>query len=244
MLFAPGGYRYLPSVFQYSAGVAAADGYRIEHARFRQPVALADAFTGIEAYLAEIGRPTTAICGFELRSPRPVDEAGFRAFNEVYVGKLARWGLIADGRNPVARSNVCPKIAPPPEPSVHAFAYTVAEKGGRSFVISGSGEVPEGKDNYRDHIVRPGDVSAAGLHDKARFVVGEMETRLAGLGFGWQDTTATQVYSVHDIHPFLADAILARGAGRHGLTWHYCSPPLIGLDFEMDCRGVEREVTL
>jgi hypothetical protein len=242
--FAPGGYRYLPSVFQYSAGVATADGYRIERVRFRTPLALAEGFARIEAFLADIGRPTTAICAFELRSPAPMDEAGFRAFNELYVERLARWGLIADGRNPVARSNVCPKIAPPPAPSVHAFSFTMAEKGAGSFVISGSGEVPEGKNNYRDHIVRPGDVSAAGLREKARFVLDEMEVRLGGFGFTWQDTTATQVYTLHDIHPLLADEILARGAGRQGLTWHYCSPPIVGLDFEMDCRGVAREIVV
>ena len=30
----PGNYRYAPGVFQYSAGVAADAGYRIERARF------------------------------------------------------------------------------------------------------------------------------------------------------------------------------------------------------------------
>ena len=73
MLFATGGYRYLPSVIQYSAGVAAAEGYRIERAQFRKPVALAEAFRRIENFLADVGRPTMALCGFELRSPRPVD---------------------------------------------------------------------------------------------------------------------------------------------------------------------------
>ena len=38
-----------------------------------------------------------------------------------------------------------------------------------------------------------------------------MERRMAELGFGWQDTTATQVYTVHDIHGFLADEIVAAG---------------------------------
>ena len=29
-----------------------------------------------------------------------------------------------------------------------------------------------------------------------------MERRLAAMGFTWKDTTATQVYTVHEIHPF------------------------------------------
>ena len=40
-LFAPGGYRYIPAVFQYSGGVAAEDGYELERARFMRPVPLA-----------------------------------------------------------------------------------------------------------------------------------------------------------------------------------------------------------
>ena len=43
-------------------------------------------------------------------------------------------------------------------------------------------------------------------------MLAEMERRMAALGFGWSDTTATQVYTVHDLHPFLADEIVARGA--------------------------------
>ena len=110
-----------------------------------------------------------------------------------------------------------------------------------SFVVAGSGEVPEGKANYGDHIVRPGDTSPEGLREKAAFVLTEMEKRLAALGANWADVTATQVYTVHDIHPFLGDAIVARGAAANGIVWHYCRPPVAGLDYEMDCRGVAIE---
>src|SRR5579863_9884706 len=43
-----GGYRYIPGVFQYSAGVAALDGFRIERAEFLRPVPLAAGFASIE----------------------------------------------------------------------------------------------------------------------------------------------------------------------------------------------------
>jgi len=49
---------------------------------------------------------------------------------------------------------------------------------------------------------------------------------------------------VHDIHPLLAGELVARGAARHGLTGQYCRPPVVGLDYEMDCRGVWRERVL
>jgi hypothetical protein len=158
--FPRGGYRYVPGVFQYSAGVAALEGFRIERVMFRTPVALVEGFQRIESFLNSAGRPMTAVCACELRSTEPMSEAAFRSFNEVYVDRLARWGTFVDGANPVARSNVCPGLSPPGEPSFHAFSYTVEDAGARpSFVIAGSGEVPEGKANYRDHIIRPGDTS-------------------------------------------------------------------------------------
>ena len=90
-----------------------------------------------------------------------------------------------------------------------------------TFVVAGSGEAREGRRNYRDHTVRLGETSPDAMREKARYVLGEMERRLALLGFAWADTTATQVYTVHDLHPFLADEIVRRGAARAGLTWHY-----------------------
>ena len=146
--------------------------------------------------------------------PVPFTESGFAAFNKVYVGTLERWKIFDRVTNPVARSNVCPAIDPPSEPSFHAFAYTKsAVRRGATYIIAGSGHASQGR-SYRDHIVRLGDVTASGLRDKARFVLGEMERRMTELGFGWQDTTATQVYTIHDIHGFFADEIVA--AGRRG----------------------------
>ena len=72
-------------------------------------------------------------------------------------------------------------------------------------------------------------------------MLGEMERRLGVLGFDWADTTATQVYTVFDLYPFLADEIVRRGAARAGLTWHFSRPPVRDLDYEMDCRGVAIE---
>jgi hypothetical protein len=241
--FTEGGYRYLKGVFQYSAGVAALPGYEIVRVRFRDPPDLAGGFRRIEELLQSAGRPLTAFCACELRSPAPFTEEGFRRFNDEYVGTLERWGIYKDGANPVARSNVCPEIAPPPSPSFYAFAYTrPAANAPHSFVVAGSGEAPEGFANYRDHIVRRGDLSPEGLRDKARYVLGEMERRLAALGATWKDTSATQVYTVHNLHPFLANEIVQRGASAGGLTWHYNRPPVVELEYEMDCRGVGTEL--
>jgi len=245
MDFAPGGYRFIKGVFQYSAGVAALPGYRLVRVRFHRPMPLAEGFGRVQAVIESAGRPLTAFAACELRSPAPFTEAGFRAFNEIYVGTLERWGIFDGNVNPVARSNVCPEIAPPAEPSFHAFTYTEESPGAAaSCAVAGSGEAEEGHANYRDHIVRLGDVSAEGLREKGRWVLGEMERRLGALGFSWKDVTATQLYTIHDVHPFLADEIVARGAAVHGLTWQYCRPPVIGLEYEMDCRVIALERTI
>jgi hypothetical protein len=240
--FAPGGYRYIPAVFQYSGGVAAMPGHAIRRVRFRTPVPLAEGFGRIERFIRDAGRPLTAFCACELRSSAPFTEDGFRAFNRVYVVTLETWGIYRDHDNPVARSNVCPEIDPPPEPSFHAFSFTVkADDAAPSFVVAGSGEAQEGRGSYRERTVRLGETGPDAMREKARFVLSEMERRLALLGVGWPDTTATQTYTVHDLHPFLADEIVARGAARAGLTWHFCRPPVSGLEYEMDCRGVALE---
>jgi hypothetical protein len=108
-------------------------------------------------------------------------------------------------------------------------------------VIAGSAEAREGGASYRERTVRHEETSPEAMREKAQFVLGEMERRLGLLGFTWNETTATQVYTVHDLHPFMADEIVARGAARHGLSWHFCRPPVHGLEYEMDCRGVPLE---
>jgi len=240
--FERGGYRFIEGVFQYSAGVGAEPGHRIVRVQFRRPVPLEEGFRRIEKIISAAGRPLTTFCACELRSPAPFTESGFAAFNKIYVGTLERWSIFDGKTNPVARSNVCPAVDPPAVPSFHAFSYTeTAVNAEPSFVIAGSGEAPEGRGNYRDHIVKRGDISPEGLREKARFVLSEMERRMAALGFGWRDTTATQLYTVHDAHPFFADEIVRRGAARSGLTWHYNRPPVVELEYEMDCRGVSIE---
>jgi hypothetical protein len=240
--FPQGGYRFARGVFQYSAGVAALPGFRIERARFASPVPLAEGFARIAGYLAALGRPLTAFCACELRSPAPFDDAGFLAFNQHYAAVLRDWGLLALGPNPVARSNVCPEVDPPREPSFYAFSYAVPSAGAApSFVVAGSGESIEGRPTYAEATVAYRDLSPSGMLTKARHVHAITAARMAALGFAWADTTATQVYTVHDVHPFLASEIVAGGAARHGITWHFCRPPVIDLEYEVDCRGVQSE---
>src|SRR3954447_20437132 len=104
--FPAGNYRFIPAVFQYSSGVAADPDFEIEHVRFDKPVPLADGFALAADYMLGAGRPLTAFCACELRSPGAFSEAGFHAFNEHYVKTLSQWDLFDGTVNPVARSNV------------------------------------------------------------------------------------------------------------------------------------------
>ena len=242
---AAGGYRYIPGVMQYSAGVGALPGHRVVRARFADVVPLKEGFARIAAHLDAIGRPLAAFCSCELRSPGQFTEEGFEAFNTLYADTLRDWKIMEGDDNPVARSNVCPEIDGPQEPGFHAFLYTVEDDNPpATFAIAGSGEVPEGKSNYQDHIVRPGETDPDALREKAAFVLNEMERRMSFFDGNWAQTTAAQIYTVHDIHPLIASEIAPRGAHRNGLTWHYNRPPIVGLDYEMDCRRVFDEIVL
>lgn len=241
--FAAGNYRYVPSgVIQYSGGVAAQPGYSIRRVVFSRPLPVDEGFAAIKAELQRAGRPLTALCACELRSPEPVSESGFSGFNERYASTLAEWGIVKGDVNPVARSNVAPVVGAPDSPSFYAFCYTVeADTPDNAFVVAGSSEVPEGKGSYEDHLIAFRDLSPEGILAKARWVLDEMERRMQVLGYGWQDTTATQLYTVHNVHPFLEAEIARRGAMPYGLTWHLVHPPVIDMEFEMDCRRVLSE---
>jgi hypothetical protein len=46
------------------------------------------------------------------------------------------------------------------------------------------------------------------------------------------------------VFPILADEIVRRGATAGGLTWHFARPPVVDIDYEMDVRGLTREIVL
>jgi hypothetical protein len=243
--FPAGNYRFIPAVFQYSSGAAADSGFEVERVRFDKPLPLAEGFAEAAKYIRAAGRPLTSFCACELRSPAAFTEDGFRTFNQHYVKTLAEWGLFDGTVNPVARSNVCPEIDPPSESSFYAFSFTRPGNGkGPSFVIAGGAELGGGSGTYPERIVRYRDLSSDGLKEKVRFTVGSMEERLGEFGYGWKDTTAVQAYTVHDFHPVVADELVRRGAMRSGLTWHFARPPVVDLEFEMDCRRVTRETVV
>src|SRR5258705_9705938 len=81
--FAPGNYRFIPGVFQYSGGAAAHDGYEIQRVRFRTPVRLAEGFERIERIITQAGRPPTPLFPCAPRAPAPFPHPGVRAVHEI-----------------------------------------------------------------------------------------------------------------------------------------------------------------
>jgi hypothetical protein len=241
-----GNYSFLKGIAPYSGGVVAEAGFEVVHARLRRHLPLQTGFDAIRTYLKTAGRPLQAICGMELRSPKPFSFTGFDQFNAACIDVLRQWDILLDGINPVPRTNVAPEVSPPGEPSLYAFSYTIPSKATRrTFVVAGAGELPEGSLDPGD-VVRRGESGAAAIQEKAHFVIGLMEGRLRGLSVGWSDVTVTEIYTVHDVHPFLKDELLMRmdEGGVHGVTWHYSRPPIETIEYEMDLRGCITEVVI
>ena len=239
-----GNYRFLPGIAPFSSGVAAAAGYQVVHATLRSPIPWRDGFAMVERHLRAEGRPPAALCAIELRSPVPFTFAGFDAFNAGYQALLAEWKLLVDGENPIARTNVAPIVGAPAEPSLYAFSYTIPGAAPRlTFIVAGAGEMRERGVGVQG-IVRHGETSAEAMREKAAHVMRIMQTRLQGLGAAWPDVTAIDVYTAQPIEAFLTNTVLgpAGAAAIHGVRWFPSRPPVVGLEYEMDLRGVVREL--
>jgi hypothetical protein len=241
-----GNYSFLRGIAPYSAGVRADAGYEVVHVRLQRPVPLNAGFTLVKELLAANGRPVNALCGMELRSPRPFTFQGFSDFNAGYIQVLKDWKIIVDDVNPIARTNIAPETGAPSVPSLYGFSYTIYSNGShRTFVVAGAGELPEGSLKPED-VVHRGDTSSAGLREKVRFVMKLMSERLKGLETSWDAVTTANMYTVHPVCGMLLDDIVRpmRASAMHGVTWHYSRPPIVSIEYEMDLRGVARETVI
>lgn len=237
-----GNFQFLKGSGPFSSGVVASSGYEVVHAIFNPLPPLEKAFGLIEQHLASRKRPIQALCGMELRIPKALSFEGFDQFNQPYIEKLKQWNLHVEGLNPVARTNVSIEVSPVTAPSVYGFCYTAPSSfRGKTFVVAGAGELRSGQD-----IVRQGDTSTEGMREKVKYVLDVMAGRLKDMGVTWTDVTATNVYTVFALDPLMKGMILPvlGEAARHGIRWHYARPPITGIDFEMDIRGVRQEITL
>ncbi|MEM7030309.1 MAG: RidA family protein [Chloroflexota bacterium] len=242
-----GNYRFLTGIAPFSSGVIAMPGYEIVHATLHQPIPYQQGFDLVAQHLVDMERPRQALCAMELRSPKSFTFAGFDEFNAGYQEIIAAWDLLVEGRNPVARTNIAPEAHPPEVPSLYAFSYTVPTNLNQpsTFVIAGAGDL-RGTRHDPEDIVRRGETSVNAIREKATHVMDTMQARLSGLQASWSQVTAVDIYTVFPLQPYLAGEILSPmgPAAIHSVHWYYGRPPIIGLEFEMDMRGVRQEIRL
>ena len=191
-----------------------------------------------------MGDPGPPFVGSNSGRPVRSRSRGFAEFNADYSKILQDWGLFVDGINPIARTNVAPEVSPPDVPALFGFSYTRPCDPSRppTFVVSGAGELTEGILAH-EAIVRVGETSSHAMIEKATFVMDLMETRLFGLGADWSRVTEVDIYTIHALELIVPDVILKRigQAGALGVRWFFSRPPIIGIEFEMDVRGVRAE---
>jgi len=241
-----GGFSFVKGIGPFSSGAVANAGFEIVHAMAIPLIDLDAGYGVIEKHMREAGRPLNAVCGIELRIPKPLTPAGFEEFNHGYLKRLAAWDVHLDGNNPIARTNVAIEISPISAPMLFGFYYTVpSNQRAKNFVLAGAGEVKSMRGNDLE-MVAGAEVSTAGLTQKITFVMGLLGERLAEMRVTWSDATAVNLYTVHDAHPVIASTILpAIGIAAHrGVTWHYTRPPIIGMELEIDARAVSREIAI
>jgi hypothetical protein len=243
-----GGYAFTPSDLRFaSGGVVALPGMAIDRARFPSAVPLQEGFELVQRHLEQVGRPLTALCGFELRIPEALPWGQFGEFNELYFARLTTWNLLRDdGTSPLARTNVAPLVDAPAEAGVLAFSYTTeADDLEATFVVSGVAELME---PYRipADLVRPCETTTEALLDKARSVVKVVSAQLEALGVPWDNSASVHLYSGHDIaHAVKRQLLAAQGINpAYGLIWHDTAPPVAGLELEIDVRRYRRELTI
>ena len=245
-----GNYRFLSGIAPYSCGVIAMPGYEIIRIRLLKPLPLhGPIFERIAKHLSNVGRPIQAVCGMELRIPAPLNFEGFKEFNIEYQRMLRDQGLLLGDVNPIARTNIVPAEFELKEPSVYAFSYTVPVNDGfklPSFIVAGAGDLIDQTDLTPSAIFRPNETSADAFEEKANVVMKVMQERLTGLQADWEAVSSISIYTVIPLHTFINNTILKPigTAVLQGVNWYYSNPPIKGLVYEMDMRGVRKELIM
>ncbi len=241
-------YCFLEGIAPYSCGAIADDGYEIIHAKLEKPLPWDRGMEGIARYLSNQRLAVSALCGVELRCPSPYTMDGFIGFNRAYGDVLSKMGLLLDGVNPIARTNVAPVANAPQSPQMVGFSYVAPverqdrELQFRSFIVAGAGELVDGK-LESDGIICRGQTDSTALKTKAAFVAKVMQERVVGLGASMECISRINLYTAHLLGPEVWERIMERLpiAGSLGCHWYYTRPPVREIEFEMDLRGVANE---
>ena len=237
--FAAGNYRFIPAVFQYSSGAAASSGFEIERVRFDSLVPLAEGFAAVAKYIAGRGTAADLVLRLRVALAGGVHRGWLSRFNQHYVKTLAEWGLF-DGTDQSRRAQQC---LPGDRPAQRAVVLRVLVHPAEQRHVAdlrhcrrrGSARRHRQLSRADRALPRsqPGRVEGEGRFTvrrngaPARRVRFRLERHHGGAGLhrarfssGCRRRTG------------------APGATRSGLTWHFARPPVVDLEFEMDCRRV------
>lgn len=237
------GYQFLRGIDPYSSGVIAETGFEIVHVTLSGWLPWDTGLAAARRYVQSLGLHRKNICAVELRCPQPHSMGGFVDFNRDYRALLQDWGMLVDGLNPVARTNVSPVVGAPDETVLHAFSYVrPGDLSQQTFVVAGGGELPH-RELDRKHIVRLGESSADAMSEKAQCVIDIMLHRLRKLNADSSLLSAIDVYTAYPLQQILSDVIIPElpPAAAKGVNWFYSRPPIQEIEFEMDMRGVVTE---
>jgi hypothetical protein len=164
-------------------------------------------------------------------------------FNAQYVERLKNLGLLVDGLVPITRANLAVHDSSVREQCVYAFMYTVPSQPGHpTFATSAMADLKRNADGSVENVAA-GDISTGGLVQKASFIIQTLDEKLREIAASWSLVTQIRIYTVHPIDIIVREVILPTvgSAAHHGVTWYYVYPPVVGLELEIDARGVLRE---
>lgn len=239
-----GNYQFLLGIEPYSCGVIADKNFELVRVTVPKNIKWDLGFKLINRFLQKRKLNIHALASIELRSPQVRSMNKFIEFNSEYISLIESYGLLSNGLNPIARTNVVPYPNNIKETNLHAFSFTRPAKnyGSVSFVVAGSGEL-KGSDLDSHNIVRCKDTSQQGLRDKILFVRDVMSDRLNKLGVTWSHVTSTSIYTIQPVSLILNTSLTPSigDASRFGLQVFSAQPPIFDIEFEMDARGVHYE---
>jgi len=241
-----GGYSFLAAIEPYSAGVIAEPGYEIIHVTLQNTMPWLDGLIAAKSWLEARGLPIQALCAAALRCSEPHSFDGFATFNQEYRRLLDGWGVLVDGINPVARTNVSPVVDAPADTQLFGFSFCQpSELRERTYVVAGGGELPH-RDLCREHIVRVGETTEDALREKAECVADIMRVRLERMKADESLLSVVNVYTCHPVRSLLEEVLIPQipAAAHIGIRWNLTRPPVREIEFEMDLRGVRQELTV
>ena len=240
-------YRFLPGKAPFAYGTAASPGYDLVGVTYPRPVELRSGLAAAARWLADSGHPSDALTTVVLRSPRRMTFEQFGDYNADYRRHLAELGIVADvaALNPISRTHVVAEHGGVEAESMLGFVAALPQVGARrspaSFTVSAAAELRDGALSG-DAIVRSGETSPDAMAEKAGYVLDVMTKRMTALGVGWKDVTAAGIYTLHPSNLWIEQVADRLGpAAIHGLRWYPSTPPVEGLEFEMDVRGMPVE---